>query len=80
MEVIAEKSACSLQRERDEFRSAIAAMEKTVDISDGSADLFPADGVADLSAPSAQSYALSRSIFEAATGLTLIPDGDDEDA
>ena len=80
VEVIAERSARSWQQERDAFRSAIAAMEKTVDISNGSTDLFPVDGSGDLSAPWAQSYAFSRSIFEAATGLTLIPDGDDEDA
>ena len=85
-EVIAVRSARSLQRERDEFRSAIAAMEKTVDISDGSAGFSPVDGSADFfpllvaALGGAQSCAFSRWRFEAATGLTLIPDGDDEDA
>ena len=81
------RSARSLQqRERDEFRSAIAAMEKTVDISDGSADFFPVDGSADFfpllvaALSGAQSCAFSRRRFEAATGLTLIPDGDEDDS
>jgi hypothetical protein len=87
VEVIAVRSARSLQRERDEFRRAIAAMEKTVEISDGGADFFRAvDGSADFfpllvaALGGAQSCAFSRWRFEAATGLTLIPDGDEDDS
>ena len=66
VEVIAVISPRSLQRERE--RDAIAAMQKSVDISDGCTDFF------------AKWVQSCRRRFEAATGLTLIPDGDDEDA